>query len=286
MLKISAIKSRTVKLLPQNEINGSAYGDELYERPPEFDPQFNVEYRSPVLMRIMLVVVNLAALIFSRSFLQSWYSVHGTTPVWIPLAFLLVPLGSLFIIYYYMGRVGSEIIIKLICFAFCAAQVFNIFSPIDTKQITLGKNGFSSDFGYVTEAGNIIGIAFPADGSATTVDSIGLKDENKSAVASLKSFIKREKLYSCTDVIYKPEKAEEFESFIERSPLWLSEIPDKINGLKYSLIDTSGYNLFIFFNCESKAYNTLPDSGKHTVYQVMYNLQNHEMRIIKYTKIF
>ena len=64
------------------------------------------------------------------------------------------------------------------------------------------------------------------------------------------------------------------------------EIPDKINGLKYSLIDTSGYNLFIFYDCESKVYNTLPDSGKHTFYQVMYNLQNHEMRIIKYTKKF
>ena len=102
----------------------------------------------------------------------------------------------------------------------------------------------------------------------------------------MKSFIKGEKLYSCTDVIYKPEQAEEFENFIKKSPLWLSEIPDKINGLKYSLIDTSGYNLFIFYDCESKAYNTLPDSGKHTVYQVMYNLQNHEMRIIKYTKNF
>ena len=77
-----------------------------------------------------------------------------------------------------------------------------------------------------------------------------------------------------------------FENFIKKSPLWLSEIPDKINGLKYSLIDTSGYNLYTFFDCESKAYHTLPDSGKHTVYQVMYNLQNHEMRIIKYTKNF
>ncbi len=272
--------------MPQNEINEHAYGDELCERPPEFDPQLGGEYRSPVLMRVMLVIVNLAALIFSRSFLQSWYSVHGTTPVWIPLVFLLVPLGSLFFIYYYMGRVGNEIIIKLICLAFCAAQVFNIFSPIDSKQITLGRDGFSSDFGYVTEAGNIIGITFPSEGSATTVDSVGLKSENKSTIASLKSFIKSEKLYSCTDVIYKPEQAEEFESFIEKSPLWLSEISDEINALNYSLIDTSGYNRFIFYDCESKAYNTLPDSGKHTVYQVMYNLQNHEMRILKYTKNF
>lgn len=272
--------------MSQNQIDEHIHGDELHERPPEFDPQFEGEYRSPVLMRVMLVVINIAALFFCRSFMQSWYSIHGTTPIWISLIFLLVPLGSLFIIYYYMGRIGSERIIKLICIVFCALHIINIFSPIDSSQVSLGKEGFSSDYGYVTEAGKMIGIDFPSDGSATTVDSVGIKNENKDIFASLKSLIKREKLYSCTDVIYKSEQTKDFEDFIKKSPLWLNEISDDINSLKYSLVDTSGYNSFIFYDCDAKTYNTLPESGKHTIYQVMYNSQNHEMRILKYTKNF
>lgn len=269
--------------MPQSEIDEKRFGNELAEQPPDFDPQLG-EYRSPVLMRVMLVIVNLASLVFARSFLQSWYSVHGTTPVWIPLVFLLIPLGSLVFIYYYMGRIGSERIIKLICFAVCILHISNLFSPIDSSQISLGREGFSSDFGYVTEASNVIGIDFPSGGSATTVDGVGLENENNNIFASLKSFLKREKLYSCTDVIYEPEQTQEFESFIEKSPLWLSEIPEEIKELKYSLVDASSYDYYIFYDCDSKAYNTLPESGKHTVYQVMYNSQNHGMRILKYTK--
>lgn len=121
--------------MPQSEIDEKRFGNELAEQPPDFDPQLG-EYRSPVLMRVMLVIVNLASLVFARSFLQSWYSVHGTTPVWIPLVFLLIPLGSLVFIYYYMGRIGSERIIKLICFAVCILHISNLFSPIDSSQIS------------------------------------------------------------------------------------------------------------------------------------------------------
>lgn len=272
--------------MSQNQIDEHIHDDELHERPPEFDPQLEGEYRSPVLMRVMLVVINIASLFFCRSFMQSWYSIHGTTPICISLVFLLVPLGSIFFIYYCMGRIGSERIMKLICIAFCALHIINIFSPIDSSQVSLGKDGFSSDFGYVTEAGRIIGIDFPSEGSATTVDSVGMKNENKNIFASLKSLIKSEKLYSCTDVIYKPEQTRDFENYIKKSPLWLNEISGEIKSLKYSLIDISGYNYFIFYDCETKTYNTLPESGKHTIYQVMYNSQNHEMRILKYTKKF
>lgn len=272
--------------MSQNQIDEHGHGDELHERPPEFVPQFEGEYRSPILMRVMLAVVNIAALFFCRSFIQSWYSVHGTTPLWISLVFLLVPLGSIFFIYYYMGRIGSERIMKLICIAFCVLYIINIFSPVDSAQVSLGKEGFSSDFGYVTEAGNIIGINFPSEGSATTVDSVGMKNENRNFFASLKSLIKSEKLYSCTDVIYKSKQTKDFENYIKKSPLWLNEISGEIKSLKYSLVDTSGYNCFVFYDCDTKTYNTLPESGKHTIYQVMYNSQNHEMRILKYTKNF
>ncbi len=56
--------------------------------------------------------------------------------------------------------------------------------------------------------------------------------------------------------------------------------------MKYSLVDASSYDYYIFYDCDGKVYNTLPQSGKHTVYQVMYNSQNHGMRILKYTKNF
>lgn len=272
--------------MPQHNINDHVHGDELHEQMPEFDPQFDGGYRSPVLMRIMLVIINLAALFFCRSLIQSWFSIHGTTPIWIPLLFLFVPLGSLFFIYYYMGRIGSEIILKLICFACCALQAINFFSPIDSMQVSLGKNGFSSDYGYVTEAEKITGVTFPSEGSATTVDSTGIKNENRKLIAFVKSLFRGEKLYSCTDVIYKPDQSKDFENNLNKSPIWLKEIPDSKDALRYSLIDVSGYNYFLFYDCDSKTYNTLPESGKHTFYQVMYNSQNHELRILKYTKTY
>lgn len=112
--------------MSKEKIKNRNFDDGLNEQPPEFDP-ITDGYRSPILMRIMLIVINIAAFLFCRSFLQSWYSIHGSTPVWIPLAFLIVPLGSLFFIYYYMGKVGYERIMKTICIAFCALGVVNIF---------------------------------------------------------------------------------------------------------------------------------------------------------------
>lgn len=73
--------------MSQNQTDEHIHDDELHERPPEFDPQLEGEYRSPVLMRVMLVVINIASLFFCRSFMQSWYSIHGTTPIWISLVF-------------------------------------------------------------------------------------------------------------------------------------------------------------------------------------------------------
>ena len=59
--EISAIKSRTVKLLPQNEINGSAYGDELYECPPEFDgPAWMPVNIEPFCQEVRMVTVSIA----------------------------------------------------------------------------------------------------------------------------------------------------------------------------------------------------------------------------------
>lgn len=236
--------------MSKEKIKNRNFDDGLNEQPPEFDP-IPDGYRSPILMRIMLIVINIAAFLFCRSFLQSWYSIHGSTPVWIPLAFLIVPLGSLFFIYYYMGKVGYERIMKTICIAFCA-----------------------------------LGIDFPSEGSATTVDGKTAERENHSSLTFLKSFIKGERLFTCTDVIYSDEQAKIFEKSIAASPVWLKEIPDRLGGLAYSALDSSGYDCILFFNCNTKKFNSLPESGEHTFYQVMYNLQNHELRILKYTKNF
>ena len=272
--------------MSQEKVNKYKADNELHEQNPEYDSSFNGEYRSPILMRIMLVIINLAALFFSRSLIQSWYSLHGTTPIWIPFVFLIVPLGSLFFIYFYMGRIGNEIIIKLICIAFCGAQIFNIFSPIDSMRVSLGKNGFSSDFKYVTEAGSVIGLTFPSGGSSTTVDDTGITNENKNPITVIKSLINNEHLYLCTDVLYKADQVTEFESVISKDPIWLTEIPDKIENLKCSQVGTDEYDFFLFYDCESKKLNTSPESGKHTIYQVMYNSHNHELRILKYSKKF
>ena len=183
---------------PENTLRENNFG----ERPPEFN--YSAEDfgepmptgRSLLLTRVLIVVINLAAIIFCRSFIQSWYTVHGTTPLWIPIIFLLVPLGSLFFIYFYMGRIGFERIIKLICLAFCALHIINFFSPVDPAQITLGTEGYSSDYGYVTQAGNLLGIAFPKEGSATTTDSITSDFESSkvSLFDKTRSLLAQEKL--------------------------------------------------------------------------------------------
>ena len=269
--------------MSKEKIENRIFNDGLNEQPPEFDP-IPDGYRSPILMRIMLVVINIASFLFCRSFLQSWYSIHGSTPVWIPLAFLIVPLGSLFFIYYYMGKVGYERIMKTICIVFCVLGVVNIFLPV--HSFSVGSDGYSADFSYVTSAGTALGIDFPSEGSATTVDGKTAERENHSSLTFLKSFIKGERLFTCTDVIYSDEQAKNFEKSIAASPVWLKEIPDRLGGLAYSALDSSGYDCILFFNCNTKEFNSQPESGKHTFYQVMYNLQNHELRILKYTKNF
>lgn len=269
--------------MPQNKPTEHFFDGGLHEQPPEFDPQINVG-RSPVLMRIMLILINLASFAFCRSFSQSWYGVHGSTPIWIPLVFLAVPLGSLFFIYYYMGRVGYERIMKLICIAFCILGVANIFFPIHSSSV--GGDGYSSDYGYVTAAGSAVGLDFPSDGSATTVDGSLAVTESGSRLTLIKAFIKGERLETCTDVIFSEEQATDFEKIIGENPIWLDEIPERLDGLAYSALDRSGYDRILIFNCETDEFNALPESGKHTFYQVMYNLQNHELRILKYTKKF
>ena len=44
---------RDGEAMSQNQIDEHIHDDELHERPPEFDPQLEGEYRSPVLMRVM-----------------------------------------------------------------------------------------------------------------------------------------------------------------------------------------------------------------------------------------
>lgn len=264
------------------------FGDALHEQPPEFDfePQFVGGYRSHVLMRVMLVITNLAALFFCRSFIQSWYGVHGTTPVWIPILFMLVPLGSLFFIYYRMGRIGREIILKIICFACCALQAVNFFNPISPSRISLGKDGYSYDFSYVSSAGSEMGITFPECTTSTTVDGTLAETENKNLFEKLKAFFTGEKTYYYTDVIYTSEQVAEFERYLEKNPLWLENIPEKLRKLTNYGFSTQDYDCFLFYDCDAKAFNTVPESGRHTIYQVMYNSQKHEMRILKYSKNF
>ena len=221
---------------PENTLRENNFG----ERPPEFD--YSAEdfgepvqlRRSLLLMRVLIVVINLAAIIFCRSFIQSWYSVHGTTPLWIPIIFLLVPLGSLFFIYFYMGRIGFERIIKLICLAFCALHIINFFSPVDSSQITLGTEGYSSDYSYVTQAGNLLGIAFPKEGSATTTDSITSDFESSKVKLfdKIKSFLAQEKLYSCTEVIYTDDQAEELDGLLRTA---------RGHGVQQALVGNMGH---------------------------------------------
>lgn len=274
--------------MSREEIDDLRFGDKLHEQlpEPEFDPAHFAGYRSPVLMRVMLVIINLAALVFCRSFIQSWFSVHGTTPVWIPILFMLVPLGSLFFVYYYLGRIGREIILKLICLACCALQAVNFFSPVATSQVSLGKDGFSYDFSYVSSAGADMGISFPECVTATTVDGTHAVSEYNGFSDRVKSFFTGEKLYYCTDVIYKPEQVAEFEKYLEKNPLWLDEISEKLHKLSVYGFSADNYDRFLFYDCESKSFNTVPESDRHTIYQVMYNSQRHEMRILKYSKNF
>ena len=275
---------------PEKTLRENNFG----ERPPEFD--YSAEDfgepvptgRSLLLTRVLIVVINLAAIIFCRSFIQSWYTVHGTTPLWIPSIFLLVPLGSLFFIYFYMGRIGFERIIKLICLAFCALHIINFFSPVDPAQITLGTEGYSSDYSYVTQPGNLLGISFPKEGSATTTDSITSVFESSKVnlFDKTKSLLAQEKLYSCTEVIYTDAQAEAFEKSLSADPIWLREIPETLSELPFSMIDSSGYDFYLFFDCDGNSFNAVPESGKHTFYSVMYNSKSNSLQILKYTKKF
>lgn len=274
------------------KIKDIIHEDRLDNRPPEDIPtaeEFSPPVFAPrafVLMRVMLTVVNLAALVFGRSFLQSWYGVHGTTPIWIPLLFLTVPLGSLIFIYYCMGRIGSERIIKLICLVCCLLQTLNIFFPVSSSRVSLGKGGYSYDRSYITNVGNEIGIKFPTCESSATVDGALANSDKGDAVTSLKAFFSGEKIYFWSDVIFSAEQSAEFEEFVKTNPLWLDEIPKKLKRLACISMLSDGYDKILFFDCDARAYNALPESGRHDVYQIMYNLQNHEMRIIKYTKNF
>lgn len=257
------------------------------EENAEFQPSVAVDervYRSFVLMRIMLVIVNIMSLVFCRSFMQSWNSVHGTFPLWIPIAFSLIPLGSIVFIYLFMGRVGSERILKLICIALLLLHLAGIFYPPSaTEPIEIDESESGS---YLTDVQNELGMAFPS-GKVMSIDDsvIMLENPDDSLTDRLKRYAKGERLCSCTDLTFEAETAVEFEKTLEKSPVWLKKIPEKLTDMPFSALDTSGYDYFLFFDCDGQVFNSMPD-GKAAVYQLMYSAKAHTLRIIKYQKIF
>lgn len=262
-----------------------------HDLPTDFEPDTLADnhYRSAVLMRVMLVFVNLASLVLCRSFSRGWQEMHGSATVWIPIIFLLVPFGSLAFIYLFMGKLGSERIIKAVCIIFCALQAASIFYPPSVDvQIPIEKEQSAPVNLYVSQASETMGISFPDGGDSTSFNNSILKLENpeRKLYDEVKDFFKGERVYSCTDVKYKKEQVKEFEASIKKSPVWLSEIPDSLSGLPVSSLDVSGYDCYLFFDRDEKKFNAVPKSGAHIFYQVMYNSQTHELRILKYKKTF
>lgn len=261
---------------------------EFAEENAEFQPSATAAdvqiYRSFVLMRIMLVIVNIMSLVFCRSFLQSWNSVHGTFPVWISVAFSLIPLGSIVFIYLFMGRVGSERILKLICFVLLILHLAGIFFPPSaTEPIEIDEADSGS---YLTDVQNELGMVFPS-GKVMSIDDsvIMLENPDDGLTDRLKRYAKGERLYSCTDLTFEAETAAEFEKTLEKSPVWLKKIPERLADMPFSALDNSGYDYFLFFDCDGQVFNSVPD-GKAAVYQLMYGTEAHTLRIIKYQKIF
>lgn len=277
--------------MPFNKRKKAFREDIPHGLPTELEPDISADsrYRSAVLMRVMLVVVNLAALILCRSFSQGWQSVHGSATVWIPIIFLLVPFGSLAFVYLFMGKLGSERIIKIICIVFCVIQAAGIFYPPSADiQIPVETENTAPVNSFVRQAQTEMGVVFPDGGESTSFNDSILKLENPERKLSddVKDFFKGEHVYNCTDVKYKKESVKDFEDSLKNSPIWLREIPDRLGGLPVSSLDTSGYDYFLFFNCDEKKFNAVPKSGAHKFYQVMYNSQTHELRILKYKKTF
>lgn len=241
-------------------------------------------YRSFLLMRIMLTAVNIASLLFCRSFMQSWNSIHGTFPVWIPIAFSLIPLGSLVFIYLFMGKLGSERIIKLICIALLILHLMGIFFPPSVAEpIEIDENGSSS---YLTDVQNELGMVFPS-GRVMSIDGsvIMLENPDDGLMDRLKRYTSGERLYSCTDLSLDEEKAADFKKTLEGSPVWLKKIPKRLKELPFSALDTSGYDYLLFFDCDGKSFNSVPN-GKAVMYQLMYSSKYDTLRILKYSKNF
>lgn len=263
--------------------------DRLVEQVPESDFEVtgsvpDSAYRSFVFMRIMLVAANVFALIFCRSLLQSWQEVKGTTPIWIPLIFLLIPLGSLAFVYLFMGKVGSERIMKIICLFFCACHIFYVFQPPICSNVEYSVD--LTENGYLTEIQSETGIAIPSGETVTMNNSIiTVENPNEKFSNKLKRFLNGEKIIVCVDVSFNEEQSGEFEKAIDKNPIWLCEIPDNLRDLQFSAVDADGYDCFVFFDCDGKTFNTVPNS-KSTVCQFMYSSQNAKLRIIKYSKKF
>lgn len=261
----------------------------LVEQAPETEFEVNGSvpdnvYRSFVFMRIMLVVTNFFVLVFCRSFLQSWYDVHATAPIWIPLIFLLVPVGSLVFVYLFMGKVGSERIMKLICLIFCFCQLFYVFQPPISDNVEY-STGLTENR-YLNEVQSITGIMIPP-GEVVTMDEsvITVENPNEKFTDRLKRFLNGEKIIACVDVSFNNEQKTELEKSIDGALFWLREIPNEFEKVHFSAVDTTGYDYFVFFDCDSKAFNTVPN-GKAMLYQLMYNSQSGKLRIIKYSKNF
>lgn len=96
------------------------------------------------------------------------------------------------------------------------------------------------------------------------------------------SFKNGRNIYS-SDVFFEDENVEEFEKELRNSDLWLSSVPNDLNGLMSPYFYYSSGDYVIIYNITTDEANTLPESnGTYTFLSLSYSPVKNQMLIIEY----
>ncbi len=186
--------------------------------------------------------------------------------MWLFFLFAPIPIASLVLGFmlkakgykYKKNTIAGIIMAALLCiygsFSFIFANVYDHGDePIDRAE-------------------QIIGIDIPEHKQIST------QDWTKGTQSVSRGYI-----YFTSDIYFESLTVEVFEKQLKNDDKWLSSVPNDLIGITSPMSDYGFYDYVLVYNVDTSEYNTLPnDSGKYRFINILYRLEDNQMKIVEY----
>ncbi len=95
--------------------------------------------------------------------------------------------------------------------------------------------------------------------------------------------VSRGYIYYTSDIYFENSAVADFEKQLAKDDKWLSFVSNDLIGITSSLNDYGFYDYVLIYNVDTAEYNTLPkDSGKYRFINILYKLEENQMKIVEY----